>query len=192
MIVTRHEAAGEVYLSTDGALSWDLMSIKVYASMGTVPPPEFAMVGVMDSMTLVYSDGNGDGIYRSSNLGQSFTKVSELNPRTRVPVLFKGRFYLGGDGLIVSQDKGLTWEPQGSAIEIWVGPYFGADESQMMMANNEGVYLTSDAGETWNKVASIPPDFKYDPQVWGSFAWDPKSGILYAAAVGKPLLKLTL
>jgi hypothetical protein len=192
MIVTKHEADGEVYLSTDGAMSWNLMSIKVYASMGTVPPPEFAMVGVMDATTLIYSEGSGGGILRSTDSGKSFTKVSDLNPRTRVPVLFKGVFYLGGDGLMVSKDKGATWEPQGSAITIFEGPYFGEDEAHIMMTNTEGVFLTSDAGDTWTKVAAIPPDFKYNPQVWGGFAWDPLNGLLYAAAVGVPLLKLTI
>lgn len=190
MMVTRHESGGEVYLSTDGAATWTLMSIKVFASMGTVPPPEFAMVGVMDASTLIYSDGAG--IFRSTNMGTSFMKVSDLKPRTRIPVLFRGVFYLGGDGLMISKDKGATWQPQGSNLQMWVGPYFGADENSMMVANSDGVYLTSDAGENWTKVAAIPTDSKYDPRVWGGYAWDPVGQILYTAAVGKPLLKLKL
>jgi hypothetical protein len=190
MIVTRHEAEGEVFLSTDGAVTWDLMSIKVVASGGGFPPHAFSMVGVMDATTLVY--GDGEGILRSTDTGKTFTKVSDLNARTRVPVLFKDVFYLGGDSLIVSKDKGATWEPQGGNIEIWVGPYFGEDEKHMMITNKQGVYLTSDAGLTWTKAASLPTDSMYDPQIWGGYAWDPVNNLLYAAAVEKPLLKLIL
>jgi hypothetical protein len=190
MIVTRHEAEGEVYLSTDGAVTWELMSIKVVASGGGFPPHAFSMVGVMDEKTLVY--GDGEGILRSTDTGKTFTKVSDLNARTRVPVLFKDVFYLGGDSLIVSKDKGATWEPQGGSLEIWVGPYFGEDEKHIMVGNKQGIYLTSDAGTTWTKAASLPTDSMYDPQIWGGYAWDPVNNLLYAAAVEKPLLKLTL
>jgi hypothetical protein len=190
MMATRHEANGEVYLSTDGAATFNLMSIKVFASGVAFPPPAFAMVGVMDETTLIY--GDGDGIFHSTDGGAIFTKVSDLNARTRVPVSFKGFFYLGGDGLLVSRDKGASWETQGLALEIWVGPYFGDDESQMMVANKQGVFLTSDAGANYTKVAPLPADPQYDPQIWGGFAWDPKGKALYAAAVGKPLLKLEL
>jgi hypothetical protein len=190
LMATRHEANGEVYLSTDGAATWNLMTIKVFASGVAFPPPAFAMVGVMDEKTLIY--GDGDGILRSTNTGESFTKVSDLNARTRVPVLFKEVFYLGGDSLLVSTDKGASWQPQGAALEIWVGPYFGDDENHMMVANKQGVYLTSDAGANFTKVASLPADPQYDPQIWGGYAWDPKGGFLYAAAVGKPLLQLRL
>jgi photosystem II stability/assembly factor-like uncharacterized protein len=189
MIVTRHEVP-EVYLSTDGAESWDLLSIKAVASGGGATP--FAMVGVMDETTLIY--GNGQGILRSTDLGKSFDKVSNFNARTRVPVLFNGVFYLGADGLIVSKDKGATWERQGASLEIWVGPYFGKDDSEIMVGNKQGVYLSSDAGETWQHVATLPHDNdnRYDPQGFGGFAWDPQGGILYASGLGKPLLKLTL
>jgi photosystem II stability/assembly factor-like uncharacterized protein len=189
MIVTRHESEGEVYLSTNGAESWTKMSIIVPAS-GSFPPPEFAVVGVMDATTLIYSVGAG--ILRSTDTGGSFSKVSELNARTRVPVLFKDVFYLGGDGLLVSDDKGASWKRQGAPLEIWVGPYFGEDENHMMVATREGVYLTSDGGANYTKVAALPADSRYDPRIWGGYAWDPKGKVLYAAAVETPLLKLQL
>lgn len=192
MIVTRHEANGEVYVSTNAGGSWDLLSIKVFASGVSFPPPEFAMVGVMDSTTLIYSEGMGGGILRSTDTGQTFEKVSDFDVRTRVPVLFNGVFYLGGDGLVVSKDKGATWEAQGSSLEIWVGPYFGADENHIMVANNEGVYLTEDGGTNWSRAIALPSDPQYDPQIFGGFGWDPTANVVYAAALGKPLLKAQL
>jgi hypothetical protein len=186
-----HEAAGAVYLSTDAGTSWDKLSITVLASGGGWPPPAYAMVGVMDATTLIY--GDGDGILRSTDSGASFTKVSDENVQTRVPVLFNDVFYLGGEqGLLVSTDKGATWQAQGTSRFMWVGPYFGADENSMMVASSDGVYLTADAGATWTKVAELPEGTGYDPRVWGGYAWDPIHNLIYAAATGSPLMRMKL
>jgi hypothetical protein len=191
MIGALHESGGGVYLSTDGSASWDKLSITVLASGGGWPPPAYAMVGVMDASTLVYS--NGAGIYRSTDTGSSFTKVSDYKPQTRVPVLFKGVFYLGGSqGLMVSKDKGATWQMQGSAVNMWVGPLFGADENSMVVESNKTVSKTVDGGTTWTKVADLPADTKYDPQVWGGCAWDPINDVIYIAACDTPALKYQL
>ena len=191
MFGSLHESSGAVYLSTNGAVSWTKLSVTVLASGGGFPPPAFAMVGVMDATTLIY--GNGDGIYRSTNSGATFAKVSPLNAQTRVPVLFKGSFYLGGaSGLMVSKDKGATWAAQGSAQPMWVGPFFGADEKSMVCADSKGIYKTIDGAATWTKVASLPTDTKYDPRIWGGCAWDPVANVVYVAATGLPLLKMQL
>jgi photosystem II stability/assembly factor-like uncharacterized protein len=191
MFASLHESSGAVYLSTNGAVSWTKLSVVVLASGAGFPPPAFAMVGVMDATTLIY--GNGDGIYRSSDTGATFVKVSPLNAQTRVPVLFKGSFYLGGaTGLMVSKDKGATWTAQGSAQPMWVGPFFGADEMSMVSANSKGVYKTIDGAVTWTKIANLPTDTKYDPRIWGGCAWDPIANIVYVAATGLPLQKMQL
>lgn len=191
MIGALHESSGAVYVSTDAGASWNKLSITVLASGAGFPPPAFAMVGVMDSKTLIY--GNGDGIYRSTDTGANFNKVSDLNAQTRVPVLFKGVHYLGGDkGLVVSSDKGATWKAQGAELQMWVGPFFGADEKSMVIANDDGVYKTTDAGANWTKVAALPADTQYGPRVFGGYAWDAKNDILYAGALDKSVLKLAL
>jgi photosystem II stability/assembly factor-like uncharacterized protein len=191
MIGALHESSGAVYVSKDSGASWNKLSITVHASGAGFPPPAFAMVGVMDATTLIY--GNGDGIYRSTDTGANFTKVSDLNTQTRVPVLFNGVFYLGGDkGLVVSTDKGATWKAQGAELQMWVGPFFGADEKSMVIANDMGVYKTTDGGTTWNKVAALPSDSQYGPRVFGGYAWDPKADILYAGGLDRSVLKLAL
>jgi hypothetical protein len=191
MFGVRHESMGEVYVSTNAGRSWNRLAVTVLASGGGWPPPAFAMVGVMNATTLVY--GNGDGIYRSTDTGATFRRVSDLNVKTRVPVLFRGTFYLGGDrGLVVSRDQGATWSVQGAALSMWVGPFFGADERNMVAANSEGVFWTADAGTTWTRIAALPPDPAYDPRVWGGIAWDPNGRVLYAASTDHRLLKLNL
>src|SRR5438132_85479 len=82
------------------------------------------MVGALDANTLIYS--KGDGIYRSEDTGSTWAKVSDVNPQTRIPVLFRGAHYLGTtNGLLASKDLGASWQQQGARVRIWQGPFFG-------------------------------------------------------------------
>lgn len=191
MIAAKHEANGEVYLSTDGARSWKLLAITVVAS-GSWPPPPFAMVGVMDAKTLIY--GNGDGIYRSSDTGLTFQRVADFNVQTRVPVLFKGVFYLGGaNGLIRSADKGASWQRQGSPLDMWLGPFFGSDENHIAAVTLSGIYLSNNAGASWSKAADLPStEVNFSPQIRAGYAWDPVNRRLYAGEVERSCMVLQL
>jgi hypothetical protein len=191
IIAAKHETSppGEVYLSRDGGVSWRLLSIHVGAHR-ELP----FMVGCLDATTLVY--GNGDGIQRSTDAGVTWTKVSAVNPQTRVPVLFQGIHYLGGpDGLLVSRDKGASWKPQGAAVDVWQGPFFGLDSQEMLVVGKGGVFVTKDAGAVWKKVADLKPKergFLFTPDWFGCYAWDPTKNILYVSSMGNPVFKLEL
>lgn len=69
IIAARHETTppGEVHLSQDGGASWKLLSIRVAESRG-----QPSMVGALAATTLVY--GNGDGIRRSVDSGQTWVR----------------------------------------------------------------------------------------------------------------------
>jgi len=57
------------------------------------------------------------------------TKVSTTNPQTRIPILFHEAHYLRStNGLLISMDIGASWQVQGTAVNIWQGPFFGRDE----------------------------------------------------------------
>ena len=62
-----------------------------------------------------------------------------------------------GGGLWRSADKGATWQPQGAAVKVRLGPFFGADENTMMVVGDDGAHLTKDAGKTWTHVAGLKP-----------------------------------
>ena len=152
------------------------------------------MVGAMDATTFIYS--RGEGIYRSTDSGVTWTKVSSANPQTRIPVLFHGAQYLGNaTGLLVSKDKGASWKEQGSAVNIWLGPFFGRNEKEMMVVGKEGAFLTKNGGGTWTKAAGLKPSprgFSFNPNWFGCYAWDPVNNILYASAMGNPVYKIQL
>jgi photosystem II stability/assembly factor-like uncharacterized protein len=188
ILAGKHESGGEVDKSTDGGKHWTKMSIK----MDPQPHKNACMIGVMDANTYIYS--NADGIQRSSDGGANWAKVSELQPRSKIPVLFKKAHYLcTSNGLIVSNDKGATWSVQGAAVNIAEGPYFGADEKTMVAAGPKGVFKTTDAGATWTKIsepfASKERSYSYSTDWFGTYTWDPVNNVIYATAMSHPAFK---
>jgi photosystem II stability/assembly factor-like uncharacterized protein len=176
-------------LTTDGGITWKKLAIYLSENRDRI-----SMVGALDGTTLIYS--KGEGIHRSTDTGVAWTKVSAANPQTRIPVLFQGAHYLGtATGLLVSKDKGASWQPRGATVNIWLGPFFGRDEKEMVVIGKEGVFITKDAGETWTQAASLKPKekgFLFSPNWFGCYAWDPVNQILYVSAMGNPVYKLEL
>ena len=101
-----HESGGQVMLSTDGGRTWG----KLFKD------PEFDTsggLGIFDEKTLVYTQ-RGKGIQRSTDAGRTWTKVSDFVPIGRVVRMLKGAAYwLGKDGLLVSNDHGDVMEDSG-------------------------------------------------------------------------------
>jgi hypothetical protein len=189
ILAAKHETSplGEVDLSTDGGVTWKKLSISLAGK-----PNAISMLGVLDATTFIY--GNGNGIHRSTDTGVTWAQVSPANPQTRIPVLFKGAHYLGTtNGLLISKDKGATWQPQGAAVNIWLGPFFGANETSMAVVGTDGVHVTQHAGNTWTRVTGLKPKstgFSFSPNWFGCYAWDPTRDVVYASAMGNPVYKL--
>ncbi|HYV29036.1 MAG TPA: hypothetical protein VFA77_15990 [Candidatus Eisenbacteria bacterium] len=191
IIAAKHETTppGEVYLTQDGGATWKQLPIHLAGKSDRL-----SMAGALDATTFIYS--NGDGIHRSWDAGGTWTKVSDVNPQTRIPVHFRGAHYLGStNGLIVSRDLGANWLAQGAAVSIWLGPFFGRDEKEMLVVGRDGAFVTKNAGEAWRQVAGLKPKergFVFTPNWFGCYAWDPVNNILYASAMGNPVYRLEL
>ncbi|MEO8429426.1 MAG: hypothetical protein ABI651_20225 [Verrucomicrobiota bacterium] len=191
IIAAKHETTppGEVYATSDGGITWNKLSIQLTAKQDRV-----SMLGALDATTFIYS--KGEGLYRSTDAGVTWTNVSSSNPQTRIPVLFRGAHYLGTtDGLLVSKDLGASWRDHGSAVNIWLGPFFGHDEKEMVVIGKDGAFMTKNAGGTWTKAAGLKPSgtgYSFSPNWFGCYAWDPVNNILYASAMGNPVYKIEL
>jgi photosystem II stability/assembly factor-like uncharacterized protein len=186
IFAAHHEDGGQTNLSTDGGKTWT----KVFREM------EFDRnggLGVMDAKTLVYSH-KGKGIMRSTDLGQTWAKVSDVDAIGRVAKVHKGTAYwLAKDGMLVSKDQGATWTKQGTAVDATIGPMIDPkDERHFAAAGNKGIFETTDGGQTWKQViAKLPPTMSTPKAGWyANVAWDPARGIFYASQMGKPLYKL--
>jgi photosystem II stability/assembly factor-like uncharacterized protein len=191
IIAAKHETSpsGEVYLTEDGGVTWKQLSIYVSGKSDRL-----SMVGALGATTLIYS--KDDGIHRSTDAGGTWTKVSSVNPQTRIPVLFRGVHYLGStNGLIASKDLGASWQARGVAVNIWQGPFFGRDEKEMLVVGKDGVFITKNAGATWTRAAGLKPSgrgFSFSPNWFGCYAWDPVNNLLYASSMGNPVYKIEL
>jgi hypothetical protein len=191
IIAAKHETspAGEVYVSQEGGAAWRKLDILLGDSRGKA-----FMVGALGGGTVIYS--KGEGIHRSTDAGRTWTKVSPLYPQTRISVSFRGVHYLGGtNGLIVSRDQGATWREHGAPVNVWLGPFFGRDEKEMLVVGKDGAFVSRDAGATWKLAAALKskgPGFLFTPNWFGCYAWDPVNNLLYASSMGNPVFKLAL
>ena len=189
ILAAKHETTplGEVDLSTDAGATWKKLGIRLAGK-----PTSLSMLGVLDQRTFIYCNGNG--IHRSTDSGLTWTQVSSVNPQTRIPVLFNGAHYLGAtNGLLASKDKGATWRSLGAPVNVWLGPFFGANENHIAVVGTEGLHVTEDAGKNWTRVAALKPKhqgFSFSPNWFGCYAWDPVHRAFYASAMGNPVFTL--
>ncbi len=191
IIAAKHETTppGEVYVTQDGGVEWRKLSVRVSENRSQI-----SMVGALANEIFIYS--NGDGIQRSTDGGNSWMKVSTINPQTRIPVSFRGAVYLGStNGLWVSRDAGERWLAQGAPVDIWQGPFFGRDEAEMLVVGKTGVHVTRDGGRSWRRVTELKAKekgFLFTPNWFGCYAWDPVNNYLYASSMGNPVYRLAL
>jgi photosystem II stability/assembly factor-like uncharacterized protein len=175
MLSLKHESGGDLVVSHDAGATWK--------SLGK----GFKQLGLFDGGVLMAS--KGDGILRSTDDGQTWTKVSELKP-TGYCMRVNGvnGYWVSDVGVLVSKDKGVTWTVLGTPIKALLGPYFGKDAANMIVANKEGLHETTDSGATWKLVTASPTGFPAGP-VGPNYGWDPNANILYASSMGKPAYK---
>jgi hypothetical protein len=185
IFAAHHEDGGQTLLSTDGGKTWKkLFKQAEFDKTGGL--------GIFDANTLVYSQ-KGNGIHRSADGGQSWTKVSDLEATGRVVRILKGTAYwMAKDGILVSKDQGLTWAIQGTAVDATIGPMLDPkNDKHFAAAGMKGIFETTDGGTTWKQVGKLPPGFSMPKAGWfANVTWDPANGIFYASQMGKPTYKL--
>jgi hypothetical protein len=181
-------------LSTDGGASFhDVSDEGKKLNVGMV-----AALGegvLIRSLTKPRAEHPDEGIYRSTDLGQTWSKVrdGDIDGAQCTPVaVYRERVYLSTpEGVLKSSDRGETWTLVDGSPVFVVNPLIGADDSHLLAFNEEGGFASSDRGETWNKVLPPPPS-KVDPldkkQKWlqshgyYDFAWDVAQDVIWAYA----------
>ncbi len=94
--------------------------------------------------------------------------------------------------MLISNDNGASWKVQGKPVEASIGPLLDPkNEKHIVVAGVKGIFRTTDGGETWTKVATLPAGADIPKAGWYSnVAWDPVHDIFYVSKMGKPTYRL--
>jgi len=178
------ESGGEgsaLWKSTDGGDNWQELSRNKGMPKGTL-----GIIGVTVSPTNpqnVYAivEAKDGGVYRSRDAGETWTKVStdsDLRQRawyyTRIYADPKDEdtAYVVNVGFHKTKDGGKTWSrirtPHGDNHDLWIAPN---DPNRMIEANDGGVVVTTDGGDSWTTELNQPTAQFYRVSVDSDFPY---------------------
>jgi hypothetical protein len=185
-LATRHESGGVLCLSLDGGKTWKDLGKAGPDKKIVKEDREYKGLGMFDASILMAS--RGAGILRSADGGETWAKVADFKPAAPVMQVRKGiGYWMGAEGVMVSKDKGATWEV-GWPVKAVFGPWFGKDDKRIIVVGKEGFSESTDGGSTWKVVAPLPAGFNV-ALVGPNYAWDSVHDLFYASSMGKPTVQ---
>ncbi|MFB3893975.1 MAG: WD40/YVTN/BNR-like repeat-containing protein [Phycisphaerae bacterium] len=166
---------GGVWRSSDDGKTWEqcknvgLGSQKNQRSLKIILQPDGSLLNLVTGK--VKGETDGVGIYRSTDKGDNWTKLSEgqpwtwlkdfsVNPRDPNEILVGAS--RDKPGLYRTKNLGKTWELLGTKGKEHFGGYFHpAHPGWIYMtltegAEESGLYLSQDDGKTWKPYSQIP------------------------------------
>ncbi|HEX7119259.1 MAG TPA: hypothetical protein VF212_10750 [Longimicrobiales bacterium] len=157
-----------LYVTYDGGEHWTELTEE-----NGLPAGELGRIGVAIARSdpdVVYAlvEAGTSALLRSDDGGHSFRVVNDdrgINPRPfyyadiRVDPLNENRIFKLQSSLRVSEDAGRTWRTlvssrkiHGDIHDVWLHPEGGL----LINANDGGLGISRDGGETWRFVANLP------------------------------------
>ena len=184
-------------LSTDGGATWKRLDEAADKASFSKNNKWYPRLGVVNATTLVSTDGVSKGILYSDDLGAKWTQVSDFQPLAAHPIRYGKRLYWATTAGIIVSENGKEWSLLGSGLpNATFGPFFGANDQELLVISTTGVHLSRDGAKTWTQVAPLPPKLWLgrDRQTIGIyFELDPVNRILFfATRLGLPCYRLHL
>lgn len=144
--------------TSDGGVTWDKVFYDTLAYLESMVWRDATHgIGVMEYR--LPSNDRGKRFVRTDNGGDSWTVIDQAIPRTVTPslVTFGDVCYIAGvDGVIKSNDFGVTWQVLQTPAHMtsgWYHIYF-YNSNLGFIADNAGVYRTANGGQTWQRTDS--------------------------------------
>ncbi len=147
-----------VFRSSDGGLNWELINtgINTFNSLHVT-----SIINVNDDMYL----GTGDGVYKSTNNGNSWDFIFNpgLNIATHALDYDNGVLVTGasGIGIYISQDFGVTWtltSTNGISTNVDYESIEIIGNTIIVSTTNSEIFVSENLGASWNN-RSIPGGF---------------------------------
>lgn len=112
----------------------------------------------------VIENAKEGGIYKSTDGGESFTKLNSLNPRPfyfsqiRQDPVDENRIYLPAVNFHYSTDGGKTFKVLNTSVHVdhhamWINPN---DNNHMIIGEDGGLGQTRDQGQSWEHIKDLP------------------------------------
>ena len=180
IVIAEHEKGRVIMISMDGGATWK--------NIGANLPKETHgdnnwpllfnpnAIVVNGSTTGGASNTNTFGIWRSENLGETWTRVSDLSSNSRGAPLLTSKgyaFYPLKTGLARTTDAGKTWVPLNSPTE---GSIIELSDGRLAGKGGGYVQISSDNGEHWSVYGP-----KLPMQAPGALAYLPEMKALMIA-----------
>ena len=149
-----------LYRTLDGGDTWtELENGLPEGHKGRIGIDVFKKDGNLVYATVEGANREATGLYRSTDRGESWEKVSDNNPRpmyfsmVRIDPNNPDRIYMGGVVLQVSDDGGRNWWPNQGYWEIhvdnhalWIDPN---NSNHVIVGQDGGIASSWDAAESW-------------------------------------------
>jgi hypothetical protein len=184
-------------LSTDGGATWKRLDPPADQASFRKNKKWYPRLGVVNATTLVSTDGVSTGILYSDDLGANWTRVSDFQPLAAHPIRYGQRLFWASTAGVIVSGNGRDWSLLGDALpNATFGPFFCANDQELLVVTTNGVYRSRDGARTWSKAAPLPPGYWLGSgkQLVGIYCeWDPASRIFYfATRLGMPCYRLHL
>jgi photosystem II stability/assembly factor-like uncharacterized protein len=157
---------GAIYKTSDGGVTWKkLVKGLPYEQGGDTGRIGLAVYRKSPNIVYALVEHSKGGIFRSEDRGETWTRMSETNPR---PAYYSQvvidpnndlRVWVLGAPLYFSEDGGKTFvTTRGQLIHsdfhaMWIDPQ---NSEHIILGSDGGITLTWDGGRTWDFANSIP------------------------------------
>jgi photosystem II stability/assembly factor-like uncharacterized protein len=188
VLALKHEMGGLLMASNDGG--------KTFRDVGA----HFISGWVFDNKTAVVAMEKTEShpeptLQRTSDGGHRFTTCGDYTPvgghSSRALPKWHGEklYWLTNKGLIVSDDKGVSWEIIAAIEKAAYGPIFGKGKDHLFVLTREGIVESQDGGKTWGDPIPGPGGLiGHGELTW--LDYNPLHDILYLTRMGRDLYRL--
>lgn len=176
-------AGSGLYKSLDGGNSWEKLTTGLPKDMGkmaiAVSPANSEKVYALIESDF---DKNAGGLYVSNNAGKSFSQVSAEHKLIQRAWYYIELFpdpknehtlYVLSAPALKSIDGGKTWANlqgvHGDYHNLWINP---SDPKNLVMADDGGVTISFNGGETWSSQSNMPTAQMYRINVDNLFPYN--------------------